>query len=49
MIKLEWSARKNRTNIEKHRIDFSEAATVLTIPSMSLSPILIIRFLKIDK
>lgn len=28
MIKVEWSARKNRLNILKHKVDFVEAQTV---------------------
>lgn len=33
MIKIEWSARKNRINVTKHRVDFSEAATVFDDPA----------------
>ena len=32
MIRIEWSARKNRLNILKHRIDFGEAKTVFDDP-----------------
>lgn len=32
MIKVEWSARRNRFNIVKHRIDFEEAKTVFSDP-----------------
>lgn len=32
MIRVEWSARKNRLNILKHKIDFDEAMTVFDDP-----------------
>ena len=32
MIQIEWSSRKNRINVIKHRIDFSEAAAVFDDP-----------------
>jgi uncharacterized DUF497 family protein len=32
MIRLEWSAKKNRLNLAKHRIDFAEAASVFDDP-----------------
>lgn len=33
MIKIEWSARKNRINVSKHSVDFAEAATVFDDPA----------------
>lgn len=33
MIKIEWSARKNRINVAKHKVDFREAATVFDDPA----------------
>jgi uncharacterized DUF497 family protein len=33
MIEIKWSARKNRINIAKHKVDFSEAATVFDDPA----------------
>jgi uncharacterized DUF497 family protein len=33
MIKLEWSARKNRLNVLKHGVDFKEASTVFDDPA----------------
>lgn len=32
MIRIEWSERKNRINVSKHRIDFDEAKTVFDDP-----------------
>lgn len=33
MIKIKWSARKNRINAAKHKVDFSEAASVFDDPA----------------
>lgn len=32
MLRIEWSARKNRGNIQKHGVDFAEAKTVFDDP-----------------
>ncbi len=48
MIKIVWSERKNRSNIVKHRIDFNNAKTVLTILCKSQLMIRIILLMNED-
>jgi uncharacterized DUF497 family protein len=33
VIRIEWSARKNRSNVAKHNVDFTEAATLFDDPA----------------
>ena len=35
MLKVGWSARKNRLNILKHRIDFEDAKTIFDDPNQA--------------
>ncbi len=38
MLYLEWDARKERSNVERHGVDFTEASTVFGDPMESTVP-----------